>query len=101
MASTPSADPRDAEELREEIERTRERLGATLEQLVARADVKRRAKAEAARLAERAKASAAPASLRRAVAQGPRAVSGHRGPALAAACGLITAALLVWQWRKQ
>ena len=97
----PSGDSRSAEELREEIERTRERLGATVEQLAARADVKRRARAEAARLAARAKASAAPVPVRRAVVQGSRAVRGHRGLALAAGGLLVTAAMLAWQWRKR
>jgi hypothetical protein len=101
MASTPSGDSRDAGELRDDIERTREMLGATVEQLIARANVKRRAKAEAARLAEQAKASAAPDSVRRAVAQGYRAARGHRGATLVAAGTLMTAALFIWQWRKR
>jgi ferric-dicitrate binding protein FerR (iron transport regulator) len=101
MPHTPSGDSRTAEELREEIERTRERLGATVEQLVARTDVKRRAKAEAARLAGRVKASAAPDPVRRAVAQGSSAVRRHRGPALAAACVLVTAVLFTWRWRNR
>ena len=43
--------PGDAQQLREEIERTREDLGTTVEQLVAKADVKGRAQARAAELA--------------------------------------------------
>jgi Protein of unknown function (DUF3618) len=41
----------DAQQLREEIERTREHLGATVEQLAAKVDVKSRAQAKAADLA--------------------------------------------------
>jgi len=40
----------DAERLRAEIERTREHLGATVEQLAAKLDVKQRARAKAAEL---------------------------------------------------
>jgi lysozyme family protein len=49
---TASERPDDAQQLREEIERTRERLGETVEQLAAKADVKSRARAEAAGLAD-------------------------------------------------
>jgi hypothetical protein len=45
------APPDDAQRLREEIERTRQHLGATVEQLAARADVKGRAQAKATELA--------------------------------------------------
>jgi lysozyme family protein len=49
---TASERPDDAQQLREEIERTREHLGETVEQLAAKADVKGRARAEAAGLAD-------------------------------------------------
>jgi LPXTG-motif cell wall-anchored protein len=49
-----SARPADeAQALRDEIEQTREHLGDTVEQLAAKADVKKQAQAEAARLGER------------------------------------------------
>ena len=48
--------PNDPEALREEIERTREHLGQTVEALVAKADVKARAQDEAGRLIGRLKA---------------------------------------------
>jgi LPXTG-motif cell wall-anchored protein len=49
-----SAHPADeAQALRDEIEQTREHLGDTVEQLAAKADVKKQAQAEAARLGER------------------------------------------------
>ena len=51
--------PGDEQELREEIGRTRERLGETVEQLAAKTDVKGRARAKAADLAGRVKASTA------------------------------------------
>jgi len=51
--------PGDEQELREEIERTREQLGQTVEQLVAKTDLKGRARAKAADLAGRVKGSTA------------------------------------------
>jgi hypothetical protein len=60
MSGETSAQPADeAQRLRDEIERTREHLGDTVEQLAAKADVKQQAKAEAARLTERARVTVA------------------------------------------
>ena len=64
MASTrpgeSSAHPADeAQALRDEIEQTREHLGDTVEQLAAKADVKKQARAEAARLGERVRVAVA------------------------------------------
>ena len=53
--------PVDGAELRQEIERTREQLGETVEQLAAKTDVKRRARAKATELAGRARRTAAQA----------------------------------------
>jgi preprotein translocase subunit SecF len=47
---TAGEQPGDAQQLREEIERTREHLGETVEQLAAKADVKVRAQTKAAEL---------------------------------------------------
>ena len=49
--------PGDEQELRQEIEHTREQLGETVDQLVAKTDVKGRARAKAAGLTGRVKAS--------------------------------------------
>jgi hypothetical protein len=54
-----SGPPDDQQALQEEIERTRERLGQTVEALVAKADVRARAQDEAGRLVGRLKAKAA------------------------------------------
>jgi Protein of unknown function (DUF3618) len=51
--------PGDERQLREEIEQTRERLGETVEQLAAKADVKGRARAKVAGLTGRVKGSTA------------------------------------------
>jgi hypothetical protein len=50
--------PVDEAELRQEIERTREQLGETVDQLAAKTDVQGRARAKAAELAGRAKSTA-------------------------------------------
>jgi gas vesicle protein len=50
-----SAAPDDVQQLEQEIERTREQLGETVEQLAAKADVKGRARAKAAEVSERVK----------------------------------------------
>jgi hypothetical protein len=51
--------PDDEQELREDIEQTRQRLGETVERLAAKADVKSQARAKAAELAGRVKTVAA------------------------------------------
>jgi hypothetical protein len=53
-----SAAPDDPQQLRQEIERTREQLGKTVEQLAAKADVKSRGQAKAAEVFGRVKATA-------------------------------------------
>jgi LPXTG-motif cell wall-anchored protein len=125
MASTlpgdPSPHPADeAQALRDEIEQTREHLGDTVEQLAAKADVKKRARAEAARLGERGRAAVArargramltaakarktaPGQARHALDQGARTAREQRGP-LAAAVGAMVAALaalIIWKRRKR
>jgi Protein of unknown function (DUF3618) len=57
-AATEPAPPDDPEELREQIERTRDRLGETVQALAAKADVKARAQDKAAQLTERLKGKA-------------------------------------------
>jgi len=73
MSDTPSENPAvhegtlippgsgDVAHLRAEIERTREHLGATVEQLAAKVDVKSRARAKAAELTRQAKSATAQA----------------------------------------
>ena len=64
--SQPTAEERPVDEagLKQEIERTREQLGETVDQLAAKTDVKGRARAEAAELAGRAKSTTAQARTR-------------------------------------
>jgi Protein of unknown function (DUF3618) len=94
-------------EIRQEIERTREQLGATVEELAARADVPARMRSKAAETREMAQAKAAAASGRiRGTATRlsrraqPGQLAGHRWP-LALAVGLIVVGgVAVWRWRK-
>ncbi len=105
----------DEDRLRAEIEQTREHLGATVEQLAARLDVKSRARAKATELTSqltmRAKSAAAQARKQAAQA-GKRAApvreaaatgagTARKNPVtLSAAAGVLAAlALLVWLLR--
>jgi Protein of unknown function (DUF3618) len=80
----------DVQQLTEEIERARERLGAAVEQLAARADVKSRARAQAADLAGRARSAGAKAGRQAAVRTGSTA--GALGEKVASARRKATAA---------
>ena len=106
---TASGQPGDAQQLREEIERTREHLGETVEQLAAKADVKGRAQAKAAELAGQVtrQARSAVAQGREQAAQagkqGAGAARKYRVPLSAAvAAGLLVAvAFIAWQRSKR
>src|SRR5215467_9254501 len=69
-ARAQGAPPDDVQELQREIEQTREQLGDTAEQLVAKADVKARAQSKAAELAGRVKGQAATARAQAAAGAG-------------------------------
>ena len=129
--SQPAAEERPVDEagLRQEIERTREQLGETVEQLAAKTNVQGRARAKAAELAGRAKgttaqartqaaaqfgnvrgqlqARAAPAReaipepLRRAVAKGASTAQQRRVPLATAAVTLIAGYLAFRWWRRR
>ena len=60
--SAPDSTPQSAPDIQREIEHTRERLGQTVEQLTAKADVKTRAQAKVAEVTTRARVKAAEAS---------------------------------------
>jgi hypothetical protein len=132
-----AADPQPAAEespvdeagLRQEIERTREQLGETVDQLAAKADVQGRARAKAAELAGRAKGTAAqartqaaaqfgnvrgqlqaraapvreatPEPVRRAVAKGASTAQQRRVPLAMAAVTLIAGYLAFRWWRRR
>jgi LPXTG-motif cell wall-anchored protein len=113
----------EAQALRDEIEQTREHLGDTVEQLAAKADVKKQARAEAGRLEDRVRAAVArgrsqlmvmaagarsatktaPGRARHALDKGARTTGEERGR-LAAAVGALVAvlaALIIWKRRKR
>jgi hypothetical protein len=118
----------DVQQLEQEIERTRDQLGATAEQLAAKADVKARARAKAAEMAGRVKstatgtrqqAAARAGSVRgqvagttaaarqkaisagQAVAKGASTARQHPVPLAVAAGLLIAGYLALRQWRKR
>jgi hypothetical protein len=81
--------------IRQEIERTRQQLGETVDRLAAKADVKSRARAEAAVLTGRLKSSgrSAAGSARQAMSKGTAAGRRYRVPLSMAAAVLVAAAL--------
>jgi hypothetical protein len=83
-------------ELRQDIERTRERMGETVERLTAKMDVKSQAKARAAELA-----SATPEPVRRALVKGATTARARRRPLVAATAGLTIAWIALWWWRNR
>ena len=107
-ADADTGPPDDVEELQQEIEQTRERLGETVEQLVAKTDVKARAQDKAAELTGRVKEQlsgrvasavapvwrATPEPVRQAVAKGASTARQRRVP-LAVAAGVLMAGYLI------
>ena len=97
-----------ASEIQQEIDRTRERLGETVEELAAKADVKARAKEKAVEMKARAQGKATEVSGL--VKDKATDVSGRvkqnqavqrRWPlAAAAAAGVLAAGIVVWRRRK-
>ncbi len=109
-ASQPAPD--DAQELQQQIERTREELGETVELLAAKADVKNRARAQAAEVYRRALRSrpavagkraweATPQQLRRTSAKASHGAAQRRVPLAAAAGLLVVGYLVVRRWRRR
>ena len=122
--TTGPASPDDPEQLHAAIEQTREELGRTVEQLVAKTDVKARAQAKVSDLTQRAKdatsqvrhQAAAQASsareqlagayqasgpLKQAATQGIQGARTYRKPLIIAAGVLIAGAVVVTIWRRR
>jgi len=74
-----------AEELHQEIEQTRQRLGETVDELAAKTDVKARARAKAAEVSGRVRRSQ---------------LVQRRWPVAVAAGVLIAGSLAIWRWKK-
>ena len=62
--SAPDSTPQSAPDIQREIEQTRERLGQTVEELTAKADLKTRAQAKVAEVKTKARVKASEASER-------------------------------------
>jgi hypothetical protein len=85
-------DPASAAELQQDIERTREHLGQTVDELAAKADVKSRARAKTAEV--KGKAADVSGQVRRSQ------LVQRRWPLAVAAAGVILASIAVWRRRK-
>jgi hypothetical protein len=88
-AGDASSDP---EELQQEIERTRQELGDTVEALAHKADVKARVQERVTDISQRAQATAA---------QGARTVRDRRAPLAAIGGAVLLVALVILWWRRR
>jgi hypothetical protein len=96
-AAVPHYNP---EELKQEIERTREQLGETVEALAAKADVKAQARAKMTQVTTRLKSKTAQAKQQAAAKAG--AADGQRRLQLAMAASAVGLAwLAIVLWRRQ
>ena len=102
--------PDDPEELKQEIERTREQLGETVEALAAKADVKAQARAKASQVTGHLKSKAAQAKQQAAATTGQlqrRLADQAAGPRqkaaqlVIAAGAVLVAWLLIARWRQR
>jgi hypothetical protein len=94
ITGTVAAAPTDPRQLEQEIERTREQLGETVQELLARVDVKSRAQAKATEISGRVK---------RTTLQARKTVweSRERWMPLAAAAGVIVVGFAaLWEWDR-
>jgi len=85
------------EEIQREIEQTRQRLGETVDELAAKADIKARAQATAAEAKERVQATAADVSGRVRRSE----LLQRRWPVALAAGVLIVASVAIWRWKRK
>ena len=92
--------PENEQELRQEIEQTRERLGDTVELLVAKTDIKGRAQAKVAGLAGRVKGTSAPEGFRRTAAKGADTAREYRVSLAAALLALGSGYLAFRLWPR-
>jgi Protein of unknown function (DUF3618) len=85
-----------AEEIQQEIERTREHLGDTVDELAAKADLKTRARVKAAQVRTQARDRAAEVSRQVRESQ----VVQRRWPLAVAAGILLAGSVVIWRWKK-
>lgn len=93
LTGSVKAPPVDARQLEAEIERTREQLGQTVQELAARADVKSRARAKATEVSERLKVTTARV-------RGNAGARDHWMPVTMAAAVLALDYLAIRQWQR-
>jgi hypothetical protein len=100
LSGSVAAPPNDIRHLELEIERTRERLGETVQELLAKADVKGRALAKATEVSGKYKTTMAamPDQARRAVSKGANGARQRWIPLAVAAGIVIIGCLAVRQW---
>ena len=93
-----------APEIQQEIDRTRERLGETVDELAAKADVKARTQAKAAEMKARAQGKATEMKAKATEVSGQvrrSPVVQRRWPVAAAAASIVlVGSLLAWRRRK-
>jgi Protein of unknown function (DUF3618) len=82
----------DPQQLQQEIERTRQELGDTVEALAHKADVKAQVQERVTDISQRAQATAT---------QGARTVRDRRAPLAALGGAVLLAALLIVWWRRR
>ena len=85
-----------AEEIQQEIEQTRQRLGDTVDELAAKADVKAKARATATEVSGRVRGTAADVSGRVRRSE----LVQRRWPVALAAAVLIAGSVAIWRWKK-
>jgi Protein of unknown function (DUF3618) len=107
-ADTDTGPPDDVQELQHEIKQTREQLGETVEQLVAKTDVKARAQDKAAELTGRVKGKTSQARTQAAARAGKardqlasKATGTDRRVPLAVAAGVLIAGYLIIRRRRR
>ena len=98
LTGSVASPPADARQLKLEIERTREQLGETVQELVARVDVKSKALAKASELSGKWQSTTLQA--RRAVTKGADSARERWVPLAVVAGAVILDYLAVWQWRR-
>jgi Protein of unknown function (DUF3618) len=91
-------------EIQQEIERTREHLGDTVEELAARADMRTRVRAKATEMKDRAAEAAGQLRQRRLTSDGPapgRHEAPRRWPFAAAAAGAVVVGSILVRRRRR
>ncbi len=111
LSGSIAAPPDSARQLELEIERTREQLGETVQELVARADVKGRALAKTTEVTEKCKSTlaqarksawdATPEQVRTAVTKGASGARERWVPLAVAAGVALIGCLAIWQWKAR